>query len=61
MDPPSESRIDDLNTATLNFAAKPTMANGPNWYWHLVVKMSSNLADILLDLLADLPATSTDI
>ena len=61
MDPPSESRLDDLNTATPNLADKPTMANGPNWYWQLVVKMCSNLADIPLDLLADLPATSTDI
>ena len=25
------------------------------WYWHLVVKMSSNLADLPLDLPPDLP------
>ena len=61
MDPPSESRIDDLNTATPNLPDNPTMDNEPNWYWHLVVKMCSNLADIPLDLLADLPATNTNI
>ena len=30
MEPPSESRIDDLNTATPNLAEKPTLANGLN-------------------------------
>ena len=30
MDPPSESRIDDFNTATPNLADKPTLANGLN-------------------------------
>ena len=30
-------------------------------YWHLVVKMSTNLADLPLDLPADLPPLSTDM
>ena len=29
------------------------------WYWHLVVKVSSNLADLPLDLLTDLPPVLT--
>ena len=29
--PPSESRIDALNTATPNLADKPMLANGPQW------------------------------
>ena len=29
MDPPSELRIDRLNTTTPNLAAKPTLTNGP--------------------------------
>ena len=61
MEPPSESTLDDLNTATPNLADKHTLGNGHNLYWHLVVKICLNLADIPLDLLADLPATSTDI
>ena len=46
--PPSESRIDVLNTATPNLADEPTLANATDiyWssmeishcYWHLVVK-----------------------
>ena len=31
------------------------LADLPPQYWHLVVKMSANLADLPLDLLADLP------
>ena len=29
MDPPSESRIDDLNTDTPHLADEPTLADGP--------------------------------
>ena len=29
MDPPGESRIDALNTATPNLANEPTLADGP--------------------------------
>ena len=29
MDPPSESRIDAVNTTTPNLADEPTLANGP--------------------------------
>ena len=60
MDPPSELRIDALNTAIPNLADKPTVANGPPQYWHLVVK-NGNFTFLLTSRgqewqLADLPA-----
>ena len=33
MEPPSESRIDALKTATPNLADKPTLAGGPPFTW----------------------------
>ena len=47
MDSLSESRIDDFNTAAPNLPDKPTLANGPNWYWHLVVK-NGNFTQLLM-------------
>ena len=73
MDPPSESSIDALNTTTPNLADESTLANGPilHCYWHLVVKNGNftllltcsgqecQLADLLQDLLADLPPNAS--
>ena len=45
--PPSESRIDALNTATTNFADEPTLADGPPSEWGIdtLNTTTPNLAD----------------
>ena len=44
---PAESRIDALNTATPNFADKPTLSDGPPSEWRIdaLNTATPNLAD----------------